>query len=96
MDDLKNNILEQEESQQKRLHSQGYMITTFRAFATGVHKLKRLQYRSDWKLEVWKMMERFGILTKFEARFVDLPNLQFSRLTKPTGSTKSNGLTRLT
>ena len=41
-------------------------------------------------------MERFGILAKFEARFVDLPNLQFSRLTKPTGSTKSNGLTRLT
>ena len=73
-----------------------YMINIFRAFATGVHKLKRLQYRSDWKLEVWKMMERFGILTKFEARFVDLPNLQFSRLTKPTGSTKSNGLTRLT
>ena len=71
------------------------MITTFRAFATGVHKLKRLQYRSDWKLEVWKMMERFGILTKFEARFVDLPNLQFSRLTKPTGLTKPHGLTRL-
>ena len=41
-------------------------------------------------------MERFGILAKFEARFVDLPNLRFSRLTKPTGLTKSPGLTRLT
>ena len=57
---------------------------------------KIIIYRSDWKLEVWKMMERFGILAKFEARFVDLPNLRFSRLTKPTGLTKSPGLTRLT
>ena len=39
-------------------------------------------------------MERFGILPKFRARFVDLPNFQFSRLTKPTGLTKLHGLTR--
>ena len=32
--------------------------------------------RSDWKLEVWKMLVRFG---KFKARFVDLLYLQFSR-----------------
>ena len=37
-------------------------------------------------------MERFGILGKFKARFVDLLNLQFSTLTKPTGLTR---LTRL-
>ena len=42
-------------------------------------------YRSDWKLEVWKMLVRFG---KFKARFVDLLYLQFSRLTKLTGLTK--------
>ena len=45
------------------------------------------------------MLERFGILGKFKVRFVDLLNLQFSRLTKPTGLTrltKPTGLTRLT
>ena len=57
-------------------------------------------YRSDWKLEVWKMLERYGILQRFKARFVDLHNLKFSRLakttrlTKPTGLTMPTGLTR--
>ena len=39
------------------------------------------------------MLERFRILGKFKARFVDLLNLQFSTLTKPTGFTKPTGLT---
>ena len=34
------------------------------------------------------MLERFGILEKFKARFVDLLNLRFSRSTKPTALTK--------
>ena len=34
------------------------------------------------------MLERFRILGKFQARLVDLLNLQFSTLTKPTGLTK--------
>jgi hypothetical protein len=34
------------------------------------------------------MLERFGILEKFKARFVDLLNLRFSRSTKPTTLTK--------
>ena len=42
------------------------------------------------------MLERFGILGKFKARFANLLNLQFSRLTKPTGLNKPTGLTRLT
>ena len=42
------------------------------------------------------MLERFGILGKFKTRFVDLLNLQFSRLTKPTGLNKPTGLTKLT
>ena len=44
------------------------------------------------------MLETFVILGKFKARFVDhdLLNLQFSRLTKPTGLNKPTGLTRLT
>ena len=48
------------------------------------------------------MLETFVILGKFKARFVDLLNLQFSRLTKPTGlnkptgQNKPTGLTRLT
>ena len=33
-------------------------------------------------------MERFGILPKFKARFIDLPNFQFYRLTKPHGLTR--------
>ena len=40
------------------------------------------------------MLERFGTLQKFKARFVDLHNLKFSRLTKSTGLTKQTGLTR--
>ena len=31
------------------------------------------------------MLDMFVILGKFKARFDDLLNLQFSRLTKPTG-----------
>ena len=41
------------------------------------------------------MLGRIGILGKIKARFVDLLNLQFSRLTKPTGLNKPTGLTRL-
>ena len=44
-------------------------------------------WRQVW-LGVWKTLERFRILGKFQARLVDLLNLQFSTLTKPTGLTK--------
>ena len=37
------------------------------------------------------MLERFIILGKFKARFVDLLNLQLFTLTKPTGFTKPTG-----
>ena len=53
-------------------------------------KKKKKRLKSDWK-----MLERFGILGKFKARFVDLLNLQFSTLTKPTGLTRLTKLTRL-
>ena len=42
------------------------------------------------------MLERFGILGKFKARFVDLLNLQLFTLTKPTGFTKPTGLNKAT
>ena len=41
-------------------------------------------------------MERFRILGKFKARFVDLLNLKFSTLTKPTGLNKANWMTKST
>ena len=34
------------------------------------------------------MLERFRILVKFKAKYIDLLNLQFSTLTMPTGFTK--------
>ena len=42
------------------------------------------------------MLERFRILGKFKARFVDLLNLQLFTLTKPTGFTKPTGLNKPT
>ena len=39
--------------------------------------------------------ERFRILGKFKATFVDLPQMQFFTLTKPTGYTKPTGLNKL-
>ena len=42
------------------------------------------------------MLERFRIAGKFKARFVDLLNLQISKLTKPTGFTKPTGLNKPT
>ena len=42
------------------------------------------------------MLKRFRTLGKFMARFVDLLNLQFSTLTKPTGFTKPTGLNKPT
>ena len=42
------------------------------------------------------MLERFRIFGKFKAKFVDLLNLQFSTLTKPTGFTKPTGLIKPT
>ena len=42
------------------------------------------------------MLKRFRILGKFKARFVDMHNLQFSTLTKPTGFTKPTGLNQPT
>ena len=41
-------------------------------------------------------MERFRIAGKFKARFVDLLNLQISKLTKPTGFTKPTEITKPT
>ena len=52
-------------------------------------------WRLAW-LGVWKILERFRIAGKFKARFVDLLNLQISKLTKPTGFTKPTGLIKPT
>ena len=56
------------------------------------------QHRTWWLawLGVWKILERFRIAGKFKARFVDLLNLQISKLTKPTGFTKPTGLIKPT
>ena len=58
-----------------------------------INQCRQSRTRRQVWLGVRKMFERFGILGKFKARFVDLLNLQLFTLTKPTGLNKPTGLT---